>query len=86
LRLRLQAAGFDTGLSNTHIVPIIVGSASACLDLKSHLQQGGLRTSAVRTPTVPPNAARVRIALNTGHNADVVEQLLNKVADWKVPA
>ena len=86
LRKKVHELGFDTGLSNTHIVPLVVGSNTACLELKSHLQQAGIRTSAVRPPTVPPNAARVRLALNTGHSTQVYEQLLQALANWKVTA
>jgi 8-amino-7-oxononanoate synthase len=86
LRIKAHELGFDTGLSNTHIVPLVVGSAQACLELKSHLQQAGIRTSAVRPPTVPPNSARVRLALNTGHNPAVYEQLGQALARWRVSA
>ncbi|WP_138517243.1 aminotransferase class I/II-fold pyridoxal phosphate-dependent enzyme [Limnobacter alexandrii] len=86
LRKRVHELGFDTGLSNTHIVPLVVGSNTACLELKAHLQQVGIRTSAVRPPTVPPNAARVRLALNTGHTLAVYEQLLHALSNWKVSA
>jgi 8-amino-7-oxononanoate synthase len=84
LRKHAHELGFDTGLSNTHIVPLVVGSNNACLELKAHLQQAGIRTSAIRPPTVPPNAARVRLALNTGHSLKVYEQLLRALANWKV--
>lgn len=86
LRTQVHALGFETGLSNTHIVPLVVGSASACLELKNHLQQAGIRSSAVRPPTVPANAARVRLALNTGHNPAMYEQLLQALNTWKVVA
>ncbi|WP_421831560.1 aminotransferase class I/II-fold pyridoxal phosphate-dependent enzyme [Limnobacter sp.] len=86
LRSRVHELGFDTGLSNTHIVPLVVGSNVACLDLKAHLQQTGIRSSAVRPPTVPPNAARVRLALNTGHTPAVYEQLIHALSNWKVSA
>ena len=86
LRQRVHELGFDTGLSNTHIVPLVVGSNVACLELKAHLQQAGIRTSAVRPPTVPPNAARVRLALNTGHSQMVYAQLHQALSHWKVSA
>jgi 8-amino-7-oxononanoate synthase len=86
LRERVHELGFDTGLSDTHIVPLVVGSNHACLELKAHLQQSGIRTSAVRPPTVPPNAARVRLALNTGHNHAAYEQLHHALTTWKVAA
>lgn len=86
LRQRVHELGFDTGLSNTHIVPLLVGNNNACLELKAHLQQAGIRTSAVRPPTVPPNAARVRLALNTGHSPMVYAQLHQALSHWKVSA
>lgn len=86
LRQRVHELGFDTGLSNTHIVPLLVGNNNACLELKAHLQQAGIRTSAVRPPTVPPNAARVRLALNTGHSQMVYAQLHQALSHWKVSA
>lgn len=86
LRERVHELGFDTGLSNTHIVPLLVGNNNACLELKAHLQQAGIRTSAVRPPTVPPNAARVRLALNTGHSPMVYAQLHQALSHWKVSA
>lgn len=86
LRRQLHQQGLNTGLSNTHIVPLVVGSAQASLDLKSHLQQLGIRSSAVRPPTVPPNAARVRLALNTGHSADMLDGLLNALSTWQATA
>ncbi len=86
LRQRVHELGFDTGLSNTHIVPLLVGNNNACLELKAYLQQAGIRTSAVRPPTVPPNAARVRLALNTGHSPMVYAQLHQALSHWKVSA
>lgn len=86
LRKRAHELGFDTGMSNTHIVPLVVGSNTASLELKAHLQQVGIRTSAVRPPTVPLNAARVRLALNTRHSQEVYDKLLHHLANWKVSA
>lgn len=86
LRQRVHELGLDTGMSDTHIVPLVVGSNHACLELKALLQQSGIRTSAVRPPTVPPNAARVRLALNTGHNHAAYEQLHHALTTWKVAA
>lgn len=83
LRQQAQALGFDTGLSNTHIVPLVVGSSPSCLALKAHLQNAGIRASAVRPPTVPPNAARVRLALNTGHTQAAYTLLMQAIESWK---
>jgi 8-amino-7-oxononanoate synthase len=82
LRTRLQALGFDTGASTTHIVPIIVGGNDEAVALKHWLLQRGLVTSAIRPPTVPPNTARVRIALSSLHGASQIDALVDALAQW----
>lgn len=76
VRELVQAQGYNTGESNTHIVPLIVGSAEESLRLKNHLLSAGIRSSAVRPPTVPPHTARVRLALNVGHTEEAIGVLL----------
>ncbi|HEX4878264.1 MAG TPA: 8-amino-7-oxononanoate synthase [Limnobacter sp.] len=83
VRQQLHAMGLNTGLSNTHIVPVVVGQAAASLALKSHLQQLGITGSAVRPPTVPPNTARLRLALNTSHHEQTLHTLLQAIALWQ---
>lgn len=83
LRARVQALGYDTGLSQTHIVPLVVGDEAQALALRDFLQQRGLLTSAVRPPTVPPGTARVRIALAASHTPQQVEALLAALAEWR---
>ncbi|WP_284279209.1 aminotransferase class I/II-fold pyridoxal phosphate-dependent enzyme [Limnobacter litoralis] len=75
LRRILQDKGFSTGESNTHIVPIITGSSASALMLKARLAEAGLLTSAVRPPTVPPNTARVRLALCAHHREEDTARL-----------
>lgn len=75
LRRSLNDKGIDTGASNTHIVPIVTGSSASALQLKARLTESGIVTSAVRPPTVPPNTARVRLALCTHHSEDDIARL-----------
>lgn len=57
-----HALGYDTGLSSTQIVPVIVGSADAALCLSGRLREAGFWATAIRPPTVPEGTARVRLA------------------------
>ncbi|MDH4396745.1 MAG: 8-amino-7-oxononanoate synthase [Limnobacter sp.] len=75
-RSMLAESGWNCGTSSTHIVPVIAGEADDSIRLKQHLLQQGLITSAVRPPTVPPHTARVRIALNCGHQLKDLERLI----------
>ncbi len=83
LRSRLHALGFDTGTSCTHIIPLIVGTEEAALDLKAWLLDRGIVTSAIRPPTVPPHTARVRIALSLSHKDIELDALCGALEQWQ---
>lgn len=68
LRCELQHLGLSTGSSSTHIVPIILGEDRKVMEAKEALLAEGICVSAVRSPTVPPGMARLRVALNLGHS------------------
>lgn len=76
LREKLKTIGFDIGHSTTHIVPIILGPENACLKAKEKLLAHNILVSAVRPPTVPPNASRLRMALTAHHELQDVERLV----------
>ena len=77
LRVRLSTAGFDTGTSVSHIIPLIMGDVDALTGLNNKLQQRGIRVSLVRSPTVPPGGERLRIALNVNHTEQDVDKLMD---------
>jgi 8-amino-7-oxononanoate synthase len=66
LRQGLTAHGFDCGTSSTHIVPVILGTNEAALHFASELQRSGFAVRAIRPPTVPVGAARIRFSLTSG--------------------
>lgn len=67
LRQTCQQLGFDTGNSTTHIIPLILKEPVQCLAAQRYLSQHGIRVSAIRPPSVPPQQSRLRIALNALH-------------------
>lgn len=77
LRDRLQANGFDTGTSQTHIIPIILKEEKACLKAQELLLQENIIVSCVRPPSVPPGGSRLRIALTSAHQHQDLEKLLH---------
>ncbi len=76
LRTSLKKLGFDTAGSSTHIIPIILGQDDKAVAAKNTLLEHNIVVSAVRSPTVPPNTARLRIALTTSHSQQDVDKLL----------
>ena len=63
--------------STTPIQPLLLGSASAAVQLSDALYERGIWVPAIRPPTVPRGTARLRISLSAAHSADDVDQLLD---------
>ena len=80
-RTRLRELGFDTGASETQIVPAIVGSSERALALAEALVERGVLAVAIRPPTVPQGKARIRFSLMATHDDGDLEQALEALAD-----
>jgi 8-amino-7-oxononanoate synthase len=80
LRNGLQANGFDTAGSDSHLVPTVLGSNEVALAFVSQLQTRGFGIRAIRPPTVPTGTARLRVSLTAklteGILADFVGALI----------
>jgi 8-amino-7-oxononanoate synthase len=77
LRANLKKMNFNTGCSQTHIIPIIYSDPEEALELKTKLQENHIFTSFVQYPTVPKNQTRIRIALNVNHKKKDIDKLLS---------
>lgn len=77
LRKALQTLGFNTGASSTHIMPLILEKESTATEAQTMLLRHGIRTFAIRPPSVPAGASRLRIALNTQHTEKDIIRLIN---------
>ncbi len=64
------------------IVPLVVGEDAQALSLSSFLWEAGLFAPAVRFPTVPKGAARVRFSVTAAHTPEDIDRALWAVAKW----
>ena len=69
-RAGAKALGLELLPSQTAIQPIVLGSAERALAWSDHLKSSGVLVSAIRPPTVPTGAARLRITLSAEHTTD----------------
>ncbi len=76
LRGELQSLGYDTGASQSQIIPLITGSNHSAMALAAHLQQQGNFARGIRYPTVPQGKARVRLTLTALHTQEMIEENL----------
>jgi 8-amino-7-oxononanoate synthase len=72
-----RALGFDTGTSETPIVPIIIGDNMKVYSMCKLLSENGVFVNAVVSPAVPPG----RELLRTSYMATHTEEQLDKVLD-----
>lgn len=80
LTARFRAAARQAGIpladSVTPIQPIPLGSAQAALAAQHALREAGFWVVAIRSPTVPAGAERLRITLTAGHEESQVDSLV----------
>ncbi|MFQ2193619.1 8-amino-7-oxononanoate synthase [Aeromonas jandaei] len=72
-----EALGWQLGVSDTPIQPLVVGESSAALLLAERLRDRGVWAGAIRPPTVPVGTARLRITLSAAHSEQDVDRLLD---------
>lgn len=75
LRHLMRELDFDCGASRSHIVPLMTGSEARALQAEKILQQHGVQARAIRPPTVPPSACRLRLSLHAGLDETDFEKL-----------
>jgi 8-amino-7-oxononanoate synthase len=80
LQAGARARGLQLLPSHTAIQPLLVGDSAAALRLSRVLEADGYYVPAIRPPTVPAGAARLRITLSSLHTESMVEQLLTALA------
>jgi 8-amino-7-oxononanoate synthase len=77
LRNNMQALGFNTGQSDSQIIPLVLGSNETVLRFASVLTAAGFSVSAIRPPTVPVGTSRIRISLNANLSFTEIDRFLN---------
>jgi 8-amino-7-oxononanoate synthase len=79
-RTAAQQAGVPLADSVTPIQPIPLGSAHAALAAQHALREAGFWVVAIRSPTVPAGAERLRITLTAGHHESQVDALVEALS------
>jgi glycine C-acetyltransferase len=72
----LTEAGFQTGMSETPITPVIVGDAKLAHQLSRELFEGGVLATGIGFPTVPKGKARVRTIVTATHSTKELDRAL----------
>jgi len=70
----MQSMGFDTGFTQTPIVPIMLGEAPLAKEFSRRLFEEGVFAMAIGFPTVPPGKARVRVMNTAAHTREDLDK------------
>jgi len=75
-KAEMKRLGFDTGLSQTPITPIMLGEAPLAQQFSRRLFEEGVFATAIGFPTVPRGKARIRVMISAAHSTDDLDQAL----------
>ncbi|MBC8426580.1 aminotransferase class I/II-fold pyridoxal phosphate-dependent enzyme [bacterium] len=74
---RLQDAGFDTGPSQTPIIPVIIGEDMMSFQMCHRLFEEGVFVNSVVSPAVEKGDALIRLSLMATHTEDEVHRAMD---------
>ena len=73
----LQALGFDTGVSESPITPVMVGDGALAMTFSDRLFERGVFALGIGFPTVPHGKARIRTIVTATHTREELQFALD---------
>jgi glycine C-acetyltransferase len=73
----LEALGFNTGVSESPITPVIVGEAHKAMEMSDQLFQRGVFAQGIGYPTVARDKARLRTIVTATHSREGLQYALD---------
>lgn len=73
-RAEMKRLGFDTGKSQTPIVPVMLGDAGLAKEFSRELFEAGVFAMSIGFPTVPRGMARIRVMNTAAHSRDDLDR------------
>lgn len=79
MRQGLHGLGFDTGCSETPVLPIRIGETADSFSACMYLQSEGIFVNPVVAPAVPEGDCLIRISLMATHTSEQIDYSLSKL-------
>jgi len=76
-RSELGSMGFDTGVSETPIIPVMCDSSKVAKELSSSLRKEGVMVGAIVFPMVARDKARIRAQMSSGLSREDLDSVLS---------
>ena len=69
-KAEMKTLGFNTGVSETPITPVMLGEAPLAQQFSRELFEAGVFAMSIGYPTVPQGKARIRVMISAAHSVD----------------
>ncbi len=76
-KAEMKTLGFNTGMSETPITPVMLGEAPLAQQFSRELFEVGVFAMAIGFPTVVQGKARIRVMISAAHSKDDLDKGLN---------
>jgi glycine C-acetyltransferase len=73
-KAEMKNLGFNTGVSETPITPVMLGEAPLAQQFSRELFEAGVFAMALGYPTVPQGKARIRVMISAAHSQDDLDK------------
>jgi 7-keto-8-aminopelargonate synthetase-like enzyme len=80
MKREFETLGFDTGLSESPVIPLVIGEDLDAYAMTRKLQDRGVFANPVVSPAVPKGRAMMRTSYMATHTAEHLEQALEAFA------
>lgn len=80
MKRELENLGYDTGASQSPVIPLAVGEDMTAFRMTMRLQEEGVFVNPVITPAVPPDRAMIRTSYMATHTRDHLDRALAAIA------
>jgi len=81
LKSELMAQGITPPLTQSAIVPILLGQENRARKVAAELLKKGIYVPAIRYPTVAMGKARLRVSMTANHEVDQIKELCRTMAE-----
>jgi glycine C-acetyltransferase len=73
-KAEMKTLGFNTGVSETPITPVMLGEAPLAQQFSRDLFEAGVFAMSIGYPTVPQGKARIRVMISAAHSTDDLDK------------
>ncbi len=73
-KAEMKTLGFNTGVSETPITPVMLGEAPLAQQFSRELFEAGVFAMSIGFPTVPQGKARIRVMISAAHSTDDLDK------------